>query len=68
LAKGDDIEERLIVFAVRVIQLSEKLPETPTGRHISGQLLRSGTSNAISFVELLAPVFKQLAAKRRISS
>jgi four helix bundle protein len=46
LAKGDDIEERLIEFAVRVIRVSEALPDTPAGQHIKGQLLRSGTSPA----------------------
>ena len=44
--KGDDIETRLIDFAVRTIRLSESLPETPAGRHIRGQLLRSGTAPA----------------------
>jgi four helix bundle protein len=51
LAKGDDIEERLIDFAVRVIRVSKALPETPEGRHISGQLLRSGTSPAPNYGE-----------------
>jgi four helix bundle protein len=51
LAKGDDIEERLIDFAVRVIRVSKALPETPEGRYISGQLLRSGTSPAPNYGE-----------------
>ena len=51
MAKGDDIEERLIDFAVRVIRVSKALPETPEGRHISGQLLRSGTSPAPNYGE-----------------
>jgi len=51
VAKGDDIEERLIEFAVRVIRVSEKLPETPAGQHIRGQLLRSGTSPAPNYGE-----------------
>jgi four helix bundle protein len=49
--KGDDIEERLVNFAVRIIRVSEKLPETPSGRHISNQLLRSGTSPAPNYGE-----------------
>ena len=39
-----DLEERLLEFACAVIDLSEKLPNTRAGNHISGQILRSGTS------------------------
>ena len=39
-----DLEERLLVFSVSIIKLVEKLPNTLPGRHIAGQLLRSGTS------------------------
>jgi hypothetical protein len=42
MAKGDDIEERLIDFAVRVIRLSSELPMSEAGRHVGRQLLRSG--------------------------
>ena len=41
MTKGDDIEERLIDFAVRIIKLSENLPNSLAGKHIAGQLLRS---------------------------
>ena len=51
MAKGDDIEERLIDFAVRVIRLSEALPNSAAGLHIKGQLLRSGTSPAANYAE-----------------
>lgn len=51
MAKGDDLEDRLIRFAVMVIQLCDRLPSTPAGRHISGQLLRSGTSPAPNYSE-----------------
>jgi hypothetical protein len=37
MAKGDDIEERLINFAVRIVKLSYHLPETPAGKHIAGR-------------------------------
>ena len=46
MAKGDDIQERLILFAARIIQVCEALPKTMTGKHIAGQLLRSGTAPA----------------------
>jgi four helix bundle protein len=39
-----DLEGRLLEFAVRVIKLSESLPETRAGNHVAGQLLRSGTA------------------------
>ena len=46
-----DLEERLIDFAVRVIRLTESLPKSPVGRHILGQLTRSGTSPAPNYGE-----------------
>lgn len=49
--KGDDIEERLIDFAVRVIRVCDCLPESAAGRHIRGQLLRSGTAVAPNYAE-----------------
>lgn len=51
MAKGDDIEERLINFAVRIVNLCSQLPRTVAGRHIAGQLLRSGTSPAANYAE-----------------
>jgi four helix bundle protein len=51
MAKGDDIEDRLIDFAVRVIKLCMSLPTTQVGRHVAGQLLRSGTSPAPNYAE-----------------
>ena len=39
-----DLEERLLEFSVKIIQLSESLPLTRAGNHVAGQLLRSGTS------------------------
>ncbi|MBN1888761.1 MAG: four helix bundle protein [Thermoflexales bacterium] len=51
MAKGDDIEERLIEFAVRVVKLCGNLPKTPAGTHVAGQLLRSGTAPAALYAE-----------------
>lgn len=39
-----DLESRLLEFSVAVIKVVEQIPNTRTGNHISGQLLRSGTS------------------------
>ena len=51
MAKGDDIQERLIEFAVMVIKLTAKLIKSPAERHVGGQLLRSGTSPAPNYGE-----------------
>jgi len=52
MLKGNtfDLEERLIEFAVRIIKLTEALPDTRTGNHIRGQVLRSGTSKSWGLV------------------
>ena len=39
-----DLEERLLEYSVQIIKLVEMLPNTRTGNHIAGQLLKSGTS------------------------
>jgi four helix bundle protein len=48
---ANKLEERLIDFAVRIIKLASALPNTPAGRHIAGQILRSGTSPAPNYGE-----------------
>lgn len=51
MSKGDDIEDRLVDFAVRIVKLCHHLPDTPVGKHFAGQLLRSGTSPAANYAE-----------------
>ncbi len=46
-----DLENRLIAFAVHIIQLTEKLPNTRAGNHLANQLVRSGTSPALNYGE-----------------
>jgi four helix bundle protein len=46
-----DLEELLIDFAVRIIRTAESLPKTKIGNHISGQLIRCGTSPAPNYGE-----------------
>ena len=58
MAKGDDIEERLLDFAVRILNLYTHLPKTTAGRHVAGQLVRSGTAPAPNYAE--APAQKVL--------
>lgn len=52
--KADELEARLVDFAVRIIKLSNCLPKTPAGRHVANQLLRSGTSPASNYSEARA--------------
>ena len=46
-----DLEERLIDFAIQIIQMAETFPKTRAGNHISGQLIRCGTSPAPNYGE-----------------
>lgn len=39
-----DLEERLLKYSVRIINIVESLPNNRVGNHIANQLLRSGTS------------------------
>jgi four helix bundle protein len=39
-----DLEDRLVAFAVDIVELTEALPNTRATNHVAGQLLRSGTS------------------------
>ena len=48
---GDEIAERLIEFAVRIIKIVVKLQKSFVGRHIAGQLLKSGTSPGANYEE-----------------
>jgi four helix bundle protein len=70
--QANQLERRLISFAAAIISLSSKLPKTPQGRHVCGQMLRSGTAAAANygeargaesradFVHKLKVVFKEL--------
>lgn len=40
----DELKKRTREFALRVIALVESFPKTFLGRHVGGQLIRSGTS------------------------
>ena len=49
--RANELEERLIDFAVRIVRLSANLPRTTAGKHIGGQIMRSGTSPAPNYGE-----------------
>src|SRR6186713_2601803 len=46
-----DLEERLIRFAVTILEVSENLPNSRGGMHLSGQIARSGTAPALLYGE-----------------
>lgn len=50
-SRADELEERLIDLAVRIVKLSANLPRTPAGKHVAGQIMRSGTSPAPNYGE-----------------
>ena len=52
--KGDNIAERLLTFAGRVIRLLQTLPRTENGRHVSTQLFRSSTGGGSNYEEARA--------------
>jgi len=49
--KKYDLEDRLVDFSVRIINVVETLPNTRAGNHIAGQLVRSGTAAAPNYGE-----------------
>ena len=48
-ARKDDLEERFIDLAVRIIDVVEALPVTRAGNHVATHLLRAGTSPAPNY-------------------
>ncbi len=49
--QANELEDRLIDFAVRVIRVASALPRSTVGKHIAGQLLRAGTAVAPNYAE-----------------
>jgi four helix bundle protein len=46
-----NLDDRLIDFAALIIEIAESLPETFAGKHMGGQLIRSGTAPALHYGE-----------------
>jgi four helix bundle protein len=46
-----NLEERLIAFAVQISKLAEALPNSLTGKYLAGQIIRSGFSPALNYGE-----------------
>ena len=51
MARGQDIEDRLVDFAVRVMKLCDTLSSSFAQNHIAKQLVRSGTAPAAIYAE-----------------
>jgi four helix bundle protein len=49
--KPGDLSQRLLEFAARVVKVVDSLPDTRAGRHVAGQLVRSGTSPLPNYEE-----------------
>jgi four helix bundle protein len=49
-----DLEDRLIEFASRVLDIAEALPPTVVAKHFAGQITRSCTSPAFQYGEAQA--------------
>ena len=46
-----DLEERLINFSVLIIDITDEMPDKRAANHLSGQLIRSGTSPSLNYGE-----------------
>ncbi len=46
-----DLEERLIEFSILIIEIVNEMPNSKAGNHLSGQLVRSGTSVSLNYGE-----------------
>ena len=49
--KRNDLEERLIDFAVDISVLVKSIPNNMSGKYLAGQLFRSGISPALNYGE-----------------
>ncbi|HAS44621.1 MAG TPA: four helix bundle protein [Microscillaceae bacterium] len=46
-----DLEERLISFSVLIVEIVDGISSTKAGKHLAGQLVRSGTSVSLNYGE-----------------
>jgi len=50
----EKMSERLLEFAVRIIKIESQLYKSYAGRHVYGQLFRSGSSSGANYEESVA--------------
>jgi four helix bundle protein len=53
-SKADELERRLVQFAIDIVKVIGELPKNSEGKHIASQLLRSGTAAAPNYGEARA--------------
>jgi 23S rRNA-intervening sequence protein len=53
-SRANNLEDRLVQFAVDVVTLVGQLPQTPQAKHIANQILRAGTAAAPNYGEARA--------------
>ena len=46
-----DLEDRTTIFGSAIIRYVDRMPNTLAGRHLGGQLIRSGTAPALHYGE-----------------
>ena len=46
-----DLEERLVAFSIRIIDIINEMHDNKAAKHLSGQLIRSGTSVSLNYGE-----------------
>ena len=51
MEKKKDLEDRLVAFAIMILNLAEKLPDSRAGKYFYDQLIRSGLSPALNYGE-----------------
>jgi four helix bundle protein len=49
--KKFNLEDRLVEFSVFIIEIINEIPNSKAGNHLSGQLVRSGTSVSLNYGE-----------------
>jgi len=49
--RGDELADRLLAFAVRIIEVSTRIAKNPVGRHIASQIVEAGTSVGAHYEE-----------------
>lgn len=59
MTKAFDLEDRLVDFAVMILNVAEQLPKTYAGNHLSNQITRSGTAPALIYGEAQAAESRQ---------
>jgi four helix bundle protein len=50
-SKANQLAERLLDYGVAIVKLTAKLDNTLPGKHVGGQLFRSGTSSGANYEE-----------------